>query len=695
MVDAVSSSDSSFSKNTARTSSTARDQQYEDIDADNTELLQLSAEMYDNMAINTNWGLKQLEHNSGASTSQTQSTLIYAESETEIYKTNTNGSEEATPERTAHSTTRNKKEEEPIDNIPPESNSNMMVTSCVDSGIAGTISVESNLSTVASENEGRKDGILYKVKEQFCNIRMEDNTLGKNIQDAQEVIELDHDSYSCMAGIEERPRMSRGQDHRRSSMLNSQIGSSFYSAADDQQQLEGEHSTRAKSILYKEAELLAAELSPADSLGNTMSDEAFVTKQVLAEQIGSIQLRTNPILHKFCIVPSRHICFGSFIFSTRKAGQPNSAAPNLSAFSVIIPIEKSDWYLERQPLLLELLSDSIARVKAAFLVEGLEDLICRCTRELKTIFLLFGALERWPLASPALQRLRIQGSHLWELRRPKGDGTEFLGRSITACLMCRGRCAVVGTNSKEVGRLLATLCAFLEPRDRLYSLRPYKLQYIPHLRLQAIKRSEVCQFFEQAADAHWPCALLDIDRKSVVCTGPYQRHRAQKRVAQLSQIGQIFREALELGLPVPAPILATLDQQSHHQNGQRGANELETFAVRVDPAVDDFLQQICLLPMSQAARLSFIDHFHLRLENRSRALISYIRDLSAPSPNDKRSALSSKWHLATARRNLNLQQESAFGIALAKADSLEPDFAEFIAQQAAGSRHHSAAGQHC
>jgi len=64
----------------------------------------------------------------------------------------------------------------------------------------------------------------------------------------------------------------------------------------------------------------------------------------------------------------------------------------------------------------------------------------------------------------------------------------FIARCITATLICRGRCAVVGSNSKEVFKLLMTLCAFTKSQDRLYSLRPYKLPYSPYIRLQAIKR---------------------------------------------------------------------------------------------------------------------------------------------------------------------------------------------------------------
>lgn len=107
----------------------------------------------------------------------------------------------------------------------------------------------------------------------------------------------------------------------------------------------------------------------------------------------------------------------------------------------------------------------------------------------------------------------------------------------------------------------------------------------------------------------------------------------------------------------------------------------ETHFIRADPIINEFFDQISLLPLNRAARISFVDHFHLRIENWANALISYIRDLSLPSPNDKRSALSRKWHLATVRRNLSLQQDSTYGIVLARADQILPDFAEFVVHE--------------
>jgi hypothetical protein len=61
---------------------------------------------------------------------------------------------------------------------------------------------------------------------------------------------------------------------------------SFYSNCTNSQFDGQSSSTNEKSILYKEAELLAEELSSID--GNTLTDQEFVAKQVLAKQIGRL-----------------------------------------------------------------------------------------------------------------------------------------------------------------------------------------------------------------------------------------------------------------------------------------------------------------------------------------------------------------------------------------------------------------------
>uniref|UniRef100_A0A183C9V4 Folliculin n=1 Tax=Globodera pallida TaxID=36090 RepID=A0A183C9V4_GLOPA len=373
----------------------------------------------------------------------------------------------------------------------------------------------------------------------------------------------------------------------------------------------------------------------------------------MADKLCVIQFSSNPVLHKFCLVPCRHLSVGSYIFSTRHSGQSRTTTNTLCAFSVILPLNQSNWYLERQSTFAEMFSDAITRFKAASLVESVEDLVCRCTREFLAVFLLFGALERWPLVMGRdLTQLRIQHSHLWELN--KMPNSDFLARCITACLVCRGRCTILGGTPTEMAQLMHTLVAFLQPTDRIFCLRPYKMRFSPYLRLQAIKRSELHQFLDKASTAHWSAALLDIDRRSVSFTGLYHgKHRAQKMRSQQHQIGQIFRDAVQAGIEVPAQILREMDQLDADGGGRSVADILETQTVQAEPSVKDFLDLVHLMPLNRPARISFVDHFHLRLDNRAKALI-----------------------------------DTSFGIVLARAENLQPEFAEFIAQQTTNAGRH-------
>uniref|UniRef100_A0A915D673 Uncharacterized protein n=1 Tax=Ditylenchus dipsaci TaxID=166011 RepID=A0A915D673_9BILA len=70
------------------------------------------------------------------------------------------------------------------------------------------------------------------------------------------------------------------------------------------------------------------------------------------------------------------------------------------------------------------------------------------------------------------------------------------------------------------------------------------------------------------------------------------------------------------------------------------------------------------------------------MENKAKALLKFVQEISEPNPADKRSALSSVWSLATVKKSLNLQSDMAFSIVLARADSMKRDFAEFVFQTA-------------
>uniref|UniRef100_A0A914MUT7 Folliculin n=1 Tax=Meloidogyne incognita TaxID=6306 RepID=A0A914MUT7_MELIC len=685
----VSTSDSSYTKNTISSNSA----QFEDIDAYNSESFQLASLKFGRNGDSINDFDSKFEISRTQSSTMVESTDSFSHIQSTSEQLTPQKEKPASPTKISKSSTigsinKNRKRNENISNDqqqPSSSPSQAMVTSCVDSGIAPTISTESNLSAFLLQEP--KENVIYKANNQSCDIQLQKGELllDAKINGAQEVIEFDADNYSETSVVEDIPVRTEIQNN---SFITSQIGSSFFSSTYSNPvntcSSLNDKNLKINEFFQKEAEFFNAEMTPNESNGYWMAipDEAFVAKHVLAEQIASVQLSSNPVLHKFCIVAARHISFGSYIFATRTENQRFCASPNLAAFTVILPIEKVDWYLQRQPFFQEIFEDIIARFRPAHTVELLDDLVCRCTREFSTFLTTISALERWPLSLQLnISQLRIQQSHLWELNFERINEKSFIARCITATLICRGRCAVVGSNSKEVFKLLMTLCAFTKSQDRLYSLRPYKLPYSPYIRLQAIKRPEIYQFFEQAANAHWPCSLLDIDRGSVIYTGLYQKHRIQKRAEQHFQIFYVIREAMDCGLDIPKIILNDLNQKFLNGGGEFIKNTLETQIVKAERSVIEFLEQICLMPLNRAARISFIDHFHLRLENRAKSLITYIRDISKPSPEDKWGALSGRWSCKTVRRNLNLLHDSTFGIVLAEAERLQPEISEFIVQQ--------------
>jgi len=68
---------------------------------------------------------------------------------------------------------------------------------------------------------------------------------------------------------------------------------------------------------------------------------------------------------------------------------------------------------------------------------------------------------------------------------------QFLSKAVTACLMCKGQCAVVGSERSEVHRLMLTLSLFLDEGQRLLSLSPRQKHpppFSPYLCLQQLKR---------------------------------------------------------------------------------------------------------------------------------------------------------------------------------------------------------------
>jgi hypothetical protein len=123
----------------------------------------------------------------------------------------------------------------------------------------------------------------------------------------------------------------------------------------------------------------------------TLSDEEFVAKFVLAEQICSIQFNSNPIVPKISVIPNRQLMICSYLFCAK------DDVKTLMALSVVMNENAEEWYYTREKMFEEVFLDIITRLKVSLLVEQEADQICRLTTDFIELFNLLGTLERYPL----------------------------------------------------------------------------------------------------------------------------------------------------------------------------------------------------------------------------------------------------------------------------------------------------------
>lgn len=181
-----------------------------------------------------------------------------------------------------------------------------MVTSCVDSGIAGTTSVHSELSVSCVEVPGDKPGCS---KFQF-----------------------EDDGFYEEATPKAGPLFEKLKTSNWNSPSSSPIKTSKMSGS------RGSVHVDHEAALFNE---MAGECGLQQ-----LADEEFIAKFVLAEQICrffrsanirltpnySTQLSSNPLIHKFVAIPSRHIMFGSYLFPLKLEREHATMA----AFSVVL-----------------------------------------------------------------------------------------------------------------------------------------------------------------------------------------------------------------------------------------------------------------------------------------------------------------------------------------------------------------------
>uniref|UniRef100_A0A914H5M9 Uncharacterized protein n=1 Tax=Globodera rostochiensis TaxID=31243 RepID=A0A914H5M9_GLORO len=193
------STDSSFSKNTGE--SAASTTQYEEIDEYfNSELLQLSGEPFNaNLLCDASMlrSANRLFASSSTEDAAGQHQQLMTDELSSLnlsYQTDDTLRPVPNNRTPAPSKTAGEEEEAGVlvvtESFLVDANpSEAMVTSCVDSGIGGTISIESNLSTYAKPE--LREEVVFNSDDQRCNIRMRKSDIaGYHIPEAEEVIDF-------------------------------------------------------------------------------------------------------------------------------------------------------------------------------------------------------------------------------------------------------------------------------------------------------------------------------------------------------------------------------------------------------------------------------------------------------------------------------------------------------------------------
>ncbi|CAJ0581256.1 unnamed protein product, partial [Mesorhabditis spiculigera] len=385
------------------------------------------------------------------------------------------------------------------------------------------------------------------------------------------------------------------------------------------------------------------------------SDESFIAKFVLAEQICSTQLPSNPLIVKITCVPDRSLLAVSFLFSLPWVDSDEDMH-TMNAFSLLMAHKKLEWFMQREQVFEGIMSDIVPRVKASLLEEDFEDSIIRMTTEFTHLLNFFGSLERYPLLPngilPKVRQTLLSGVEL-------GDN-KLLTRAISGVLQSQGFCVVIGDDPAAVAKMLHTLALFIPAEFRWNCLRSQNGPYSPYVRLQTVPRQELPEVVLHGAGCEWPLCLIDLDRKKVCLSSSYSKHRLLKRKLDLHGIQSILEQ---LG---PA---------------SRSKFRLELSPVKTIECVRWLVRHLELLPPEESARKGLINQFLLFIKNSALALIESVRASSEPLPNEKEcGARSAQFSLSDVRKSLDLTNDGLFHAVLAKAELLKPQIAEFIYQ---------------
>uniref|UniRef100_A0A915PIP6 Folliculin n=1 Tax=Setaria digitata TaxID=48799 RepID=A0A915PIP6_9BILA len=296
-----------------------------------------------------------------------------------------------------------------------------MVSSGIDSGIVGTISIHSELSTAASSSHTKEtlNVKLNEVTRESCFPATTENYVEK----VETALCDGHTDYEALCDL---------------------IG---------------------------------------DSVTVHLSDEEYVAKFVLSEQICSTPMPSNPIIHKLTLLPKRHLFVGSYLFQSNGGARRDRS---MCAISLLGDYSKWEWYTERQNVIEEAFVDIIPRLRISYLTESIEDFICRATKEISKLMSFLGIRQTY-------------------FGDEKLQDNSFLAKAITAVLLSQSHCVIVGDRKVDVVKI------------------------------------ELISVMGAGAESHWPLTIIDLDRRTVCTSSPHPKHHTLKLRKQKNDITQILK----------------------------------------------------------------------------------------------------------------------------------------------------------
>jgi hypothetical protein len=381
----------------------------------------------------------------------------------------------------------------------------------------------------------------------------------------------------------------------------------------------------------------------------SISDEEYVSKHALAEQISGNFLPCDPVVHKLTVIPSRNLAFGSHIFWLN----PSTKDSSMMAFSVLFNDTDESWYSEHQHFFDDFMEDLTQLFKAKYFSGYTNDEIASfLTQKFEQLISIVASVRTWP-NSP--RDLKLEDNLLYHCTK---DNQQFLYKSIAGCIMSQGHTYIYGGQDfMEIRKMVITLSLFLNEKSRKLCTTPCATQVNEYLCLQVVNEKEVLEMRENIVSCRWPACIIDMNRKKVMFSGPYWKHRQQRENYQKQKICAIMRRSKKLV--------------------KRDLN-----LVNIHTLPSHYIKFLSILPSSNNGFGDILNHFHVMMRNEAKAFIDLIQNLSQPTSEAKSNPYSCKFKLIDVMNHLRITSMEGLYIVLANAENLLPSISDFITENA-------------